>query len=503
MIACRMPTPSVLRGIVLASLGALALIAFRSSMFLLYPQLGFDADQAVFGLMAKHLIEGRAFPFFMYGQHYMLAVESWLAAPVFLVAGVSVAALKLPLLLMNAAVGVLLVRLLVRETGLGAGLALVASLFFVLAPPGTAKVLLDAMGGSVEPSLYVLLLWMTRRRPVWFGLILGIGFLQREFTAYGAAALVLIALVSGRWRDRNEWRRAFKALRVTAEVWLVSLFLRQWASAVGPGTDASALATTGNNVTETLARFCFDPRLVLGGMASLVTAHWPRLFGTAPLPVLDFGLESDSHQGLAWSGIVLGATMSLFAARVIVHGAHARWRVDWWKRYEFCAYLVLVGALSAVVFAAGRCGDLTIMRYDLLSLIGAVGLAAWALAVESRPWIRRTEVALVLCWALLSGVAHVRIWSEYTHHPRPADKMLIIRALDASGIRYAVSDYWIAYYVTFLTNERIIVDADDVERIAAYRQAVSAHRGEAIRISRTPCGDARPVLDGVYFCPLN
>ena len=125
------------------------------------------------------------------------------------------------------------------------------------------------------------------------------------------------------------------------------------------------------------------------------------------------------------------------------------------------------------------------------------------LAVESRPWIRRTEIALILCWALVSGVGHARIWAEYTHHPRPADKILIIRALDARGIRYAVADYWIAYYITFLTNERIIVADDDYKRIVSYGPLVAAHRADAVRISRTPCGDARPVLDGVYFCPLD
>jgi hypothetical protein len=31
---------------------------------------------------------------------------------------------------------------------------------------------------------------------------------------------------------------------------------------------------------------------------------------------------------------------------------------------------------------------------------------------------------------------------------------------------------------------------------------VMAHRGEAVRISRAPCGSVRPVIEGVYFCPL-
>jgi hypothetical protein len=141
------------------------------------------------------------------------------------------------------------------------------------------------------------------------------------------------------------------------------------------------------------------------------------------------------------------------------------------------------------------------MRYDLLSIFGGVGLAAWALAVESRPWIRRAEIALLVCWAIVSAAAHAQIWSEYMHHPRVADKILIIRSLDAHGIRYATSDYWIAYYVTFLTNERIIV-ASDFARILSYEQQVDAHRATAIRISREPCGDTKAAIDGVYFCPL-
>ena len=78
-------------------------ILARSAIFVFWEQAHFDSDQAVIGLMAKHLSEGRAFPMFIYGGNYILAVEAWLAAPVFLVAGVSVAALKTPLLAVNIA----------------------------------------------------------------------------------------------------------------------------------------------------------------------------------------------------------------------------------------------------------------------------------------------------------------------------------------------------------------------------------------------------------------
>lgn len=60
-----------------------ALTVARSAVFVWWPQSQFDADQAVTGLMAKHVSELRAFPVFWYGQTYILGVESWLAAPLF------------------------------------------------------------------------------------------------------------------------------------------------------------------------------------------------------------------------------------------------------------------------------------------------------------------------------------------------------------------------------------------------------------------------------------
>lgn len=169
-----------------------AVILFRSAIFVFRGYFAFDSDHAIFGLMAKHLVEGRAFPLFMYGQNYILAVQAWMAAPMFLLFGPSIAALKLPLLLINVAVGLLLLKLLVGEVRLTPAYAFVAALFFLLPAPGTTTLLLETSGGNLEPFLYIVLLWLTRRRPGWFGLIFGIGFLHREFTIYAVAAIVVI-----------------------------------------------------------------------------------------------------------------------------------------------------------------------------------------------------------------------------------------------------------------------------------------------------------------------
>jgi len=61
--------------------------------FLIHSTL--DADEAIVGLMAKHLLEGGEPPIFYYGQHYMGSFEALIAAVFFKWFGSSVTALKL------------------------------------------------------------------------------------------------------------------------------------------------------------------------------------------------------------------------------------------------------------------------------------------------------------------------------------------------------------------------------------------------------------------------
>jgi len=225
-------------------------VLIRSAIFVFWEQAHFDSDQAVIGLMAKQLAEGRAFPMFLYGSNYILAVEAWMAAPVFLVAGASVAALKLPLLAINIAVALLLVHLLERDGGLRPAHAGAASLFFILPPPGTSMLLVEASGVNVEPFLYALLLWLTRARPAWFGLIFAIGFLQREFTAFALAAFVVVAAVDARLFTREAVRRAGIATGAAAVVFILAALLRPYSSAAGPGTSIADMRATRNLVQE-------------------------------------------------------------------------------------------------------------------------------------------------------------------------------------------------------------------------------------------------------------
>jgi hypothetical protein len=483
---------------------ALACVAIvvvaRSVVFVFWEQSYFDSNQAVIGLMAKHLVERRAFPLFMYGQPYMLAVEAWLAAPLFLLAGPSATALKLPLLAMNLAIAALLLVCLRREVRLTPAAAAVTTIFFVLPSPGTAATLLEASGGVLEPFLYVLLIWIARRRPVWCGVAVGIGFLHREFSIYGLASLVALEAAHRSLFTWQGLRRLAITLLVASAIWGVVQAAAPYSSAMGPGTTWADLAYSGSNVAEIEKRFCFDWRTIPGGVAKLATVHWPQLFGTRVQRLSEYGIDSRASQGLWGVGLLLGAAMLLAAVRVAATLiSERRWR----RTYDFCAYLVLVGALSVAVYVVARCGvmDLARLRYELLSILGAVGLAGWYLLVEPSPRIKTVWVALVLSWAVVNATSHIRLLAEYLRTPPTSAKELIARQLEARGIRYGISDYFISYQVAFLTGERVQMSSTNRVRISLYEREVAQHRHEAVRVSRVPCGTEPPVIPGVYFCP--
>jgi hypothetical protein len=164
---------------------------------------------------------------------------------------------------------------------------------------------------------------------------------------------------------------------------------------------------------------------------------------------------------------------------------------------------VLVASLSAAGYVAGRCGELGFgtVRYDLLSLIGAVGLGAWFLSTRPSKLLTRAWVVCLAAWLSVSALAHARLLAEYLGGPPIGAKQLVVRNLRAQGVQYAVSDYWIAYAVTFMTDERVIVASEDFVRIPAYQDIVAEHADKAVRISRSACVGGRTVAPGLYLCP--
>jgi hypothetical protein len=165
-------------------------------------------------------------------------------------------------------------------------------------------------------------------------------------------------------------------------------------------------------------------------------------------------------------------------------------------------YLVLTGCFSVAGYLLGRCGQVTFysMRYELLSVLALCGLSAWFLSRPAPPALRAAWGAAFAAWMMVNLVPHVRFAAEYATHPPVPAKHSLIRALEARNIRYGRADYWLAYYIDFLTNERMIFAATAPQRILLYNRIVADHAAEAVELSRRPCPGGDQLIPGVYAC---
>ena len=484
---------------------AVALVIARSAVFLLWEQAAFDSDQAIFGLMAKHIAEGRAFPMFIYGDRYLMAVQAWLAAPLFLVFEPSVALLKLPVVLINAATAALLVFVLHRDAGLRPATALLASLFFAAMPPIMAKLLAETGGGNPEPFLYVLLLWVLRARPLAFGLVFAFGFVHREFTAYAVTALVAVAVLA----DRRINYERFRAVALAGiGYFVVSQAIRAaylFSNPSGPGSAIAVPLAGADNIGGLSGRYCFAPESILPSMASLFGNFFGVVFGATNHRFVDFGLRSTLSAGVPgvaafWP--VLGLILAAALVRVVWISIRDR-KPMWTGPGAVGAFLLLVGLQSGVAYAVARCGRLEpdTLRYALLMVYAGVGVVTLYFVYEPHRAWRRAMAAAVVAWTVTSAVSHARLVDEYLNREPGDPHRPLANYLVEAGIQYARADYWTAYITTFYTGERVIVASTDTVRISSYQEQVAAHDADAVTVQRQPCrdGGGTEAVAGAYW----
>jgi hypothetical protein len=482
------------RGLWLAVLAAAVLVGFRSAVWLLWPQSYFDSDQAIYGLMAKHISEGRAFPLFMYGQNYTLAIDAWLAAPVFLLTGPSVLALKLPLFALNIIIAALLVWLLRRDTGLSWASALMASAFFTAAPPLAASRLLEASGGNAALLFFTPLLWVLRRRPVLLGVVAGVSFANREFTWYALLALLLIEWWEGTPLTRRrlgEWARV--AVIAVAVAGSLNVVARQGA-VLGPGTAGTGFRAL--QIRKPAAFACFDTAALASNADWTLRGNLAALFGWEPEVASAYGVASALEIGNAWALWPLLALVGLFVTALIVRLTHAPPPDRTAPTAPFfAAYLLVVGVESVVGYATLACDieQPMLIRYTLLALFGAVGASAWLLQRTQPRVIRVTAIAGILLWTSVSLWDSGALFDEYVRRT-PADAPAeLIAHLDARGTKFGHASYWTAYVVDFRSSERLVIAADRYARITEYQRLVSAQPdADVARIGTPPC-EARAV----------
>jgi hypothetical protein len=443
-------------------------VCLRSWVFVWFAHSHFDSDQAIFGIMGKDLIAGRAIPLFTYGRGYMLAVSVWLSGPLFALFGPSVTTLKLPMLAMNLAVVVML-WIGMRREGLSPWGSALAALPFALPGVVTSSRLLEHAGGNIEPFPFVLAGFFLRRHPIGLGLLMGVAYLNREFALIGFLALLVMDVLEGRLVVRLK-QRALTAAVILAVVFGLRAIAKRYTSfdGTGPGFGGEGWSD----------------------VAAFFKLQLPILLGAAPRHVMDYNITSSltlGHAFIYYAGACL-LILACLGARTL-------------KRFElgnFSTYLILVGGGQAAAFMlfSGTPYDLTLVRYVLLVMLAFSGLVAYA-------W--RTTRMRILTAALVLAVTSANVWDssllaqEYLGSPPIHENQRLAAALEERQIKYAVADYWVAYDVSWLTNERVTVSARSDMRVPRYAKLLEKNKADVVNVSDSPCRRGEQVLRW-YLC---
>lgn len=173
--------------------------------FLLANNFVIDSDEAIVGLMAKHISEFKTWPIFYYGQHYLGSLESSVAAIFFWILGPSVVALKLVPLVFSLWL-IYLVYVLGLELGSRA-LARVAAALIAIPPQMLVIWSSMARGGFIELvcigclSLLYFVRWLKStqvdyKNTAIIGFLLGLGWWVNNQIVYFALPIGFLMLLS-------------------------------------------------------------------------------------------------------------------------------------------------------------------------------------------------------------------------------------------------------------------------------------------------------------------
>lgn len=473
------------------------LVVVRSLAPLIWSDVYFDADQAVMGLMAKHIAEGRAFPVFQYGAPYVLVIEAYLAAPLIALAGPSPLALRLVPFAFNVGTAVLLFGLLTsRSTAMRPSLALLATVPVAMPGLNAVNTLMTAIGMNVEPLFFSLVIWALRTRPVPLGVVSAIALKNREFVIYALAAMLFLDLL----RDRSAalWRPRLVGLMALTLTWAAVDVLYQRSSVMGPGTTVAMLGENRDNLAVAASAMCIAPEQMPGDVWMVASELLPLQWG-----VRSARWRTATHPGhqppdatLLWVPLVA----------VLVFGIGR----GLWRAYRegpspatwLGLFLVMVGTQAVLVYALTRCGNASFftMRYMVLSVFIPSGALVLALERERGRLARAAVISICAVWFGVVAAGHVTVLRGFMSERPMGSYRQLADYLVAHDISYIEADYWIGYHVAFLTGERVRA-LTNFDRILDHQRAVSANRDQAWSVWRRDgqCANSTRV-GALYVC---
>ena len=446
----------------------------------------FNSDEAIVGLMARHILNGQ-WPAFFYGQAYMGSLDASLAALGFALLGEAVwvirllqALLYLATILTTAALGWSIYR--------NAWVAWVAAALLAVPSVNVMLYTTVSLGGYGEALLIGNLLMLLALR-VWrqgkgfalWGFLAGIGF-----WAFGLT--LVFTIPTGYWVLRKAWNNKSKLAIAVAAFLLGAL---PWImEAVRQGFGPFLAELLGGAISGASS----------GGLSSIFQ-HLVNLLLFGPTVV--FGLRPPWSAELI--AVPLAPMVLIFWLLVLAYGAtrlkvHDEARTGRWLLVGVMA--TLVAGFLLTPFGADPSG-----RYFLPLAVPLALMAGELFTALLIPRVRRwayVALGLVLIFNLWGSVQTASknppgittqfdpiAQVDHSHLPE------LIKFLEVEGESTGYTNYWVAYPLAFLSGERLIytprlpyhqdfryTDRDD--RYAPYGEVVAQSSSTAFITTHFP-----------------
>lgn len=419
---------------VIAAIGVKAVLFMTESV-------PFNSDEAVIGLMAKHILEG-ATPAFFYGQAYMGSLDAWLTAGLFALFEPGVAWIRV---LQAALYGLFVVTtwLLARRFFPGTNIDRWAVVLAVVPPILVTTYTSATLGGYGEilvlGNLCLLFghnaLKDPRRMRMWglLGLAAGIGFWTLGLIIVYLLPIALIYI--WRFEPSSSWiiggSLAFGGFVLGSAPW--------WLFDLAHDGAALAALTGGTPLPSTVGQ-----RLV-----GLLLLGLPALFGIRPPWSSDF-----LPIPLLFIGILLHLAVGL---HLIVRFRRRPSPLGLGVKLLAGVPLALLAAFLITQFGIDSTG-----RY-LLPMYLPVLLASAYLLDQAWRWRREAAVAgltgflVVNGWATAQAASMSGITTQFdpiTRFGNEHDRALI-GFLEQRDVSTGYTNYWVAYRIGFLTAEEV------------------------------------------------
>lgn len=439
-----------------------------------------NSDAAIVGLQAMHMMRGEVSPL-LFGSTYQTSVDSGVAALSFALMGATPLALMVSALALHTLVTLLVFGML--RAAIGAGKAMVLSLLLVftgaaihsyaLYPPREAGIALAfAALYAFDRACRV---ESAHRADGWRGggaALTGLAIYADPYALVIVPGIAACAAFSWPLRaSAPERRRAIAALAMGGVLGLVPLVLLSRHAGWRSG-EASLSLSVGLRNARLLASVCGPWAFGLVVYRPEHAVHYVPWIAPPLVRLLQWlggGLLVVAAFGAPWLALARRGPASDVRDDASRRAA---------RRLGVVGGVIAWSTLGGFLFSVMVMDEFS-MRYLAAAILAApLGLAPFA----SRASIARASLAMAPMvaaawiggWASFGTVRLDGLRPVLVPLPGAEDERALLARLEQRGIHAAVADYWVAYRMTFLAKERLIVLPTHTkqDRYAPYGQAM-------------------------------